>query len=230
MRLICVTLLAGLTGLCLWAGTIRAENTNRGTTRTSTAKGDTKNRPRSVKKQQARLDAKARAAATAFARKHHPELADLLSVLKRADTDHYETALRELSVHADRLAKMAERDDERYAVSLAIWKHDSRFRLAVARLTMAGDDEIETIVRPMLVERSRLRMEMLELEEKRTKARLQRVREQIATLSSADRIANEIERIRRSINRDRRTKTDRAEPTSKETARSKTSSRQPSSE
>lgn len=233
MRVMMIVLTAGLIGLGLWADAIRAENATTNIVVQTTKADDEKAkvRPRAVRKPEKRLDAKSRAAAAAFARKHHPELARLLTVLRKADTQNYAAALRELAFHADRLGKMAERDDERYAVSLELWKLESRFRLLVARLTMAGEAEIDAKVRPMLVERARLKLELLQLEEKRTVARLERLQEQIAVLSSAsdDRIAAEIEKIRRTIVRGQRAKTSRTEPASQETVRPKASSRKPTS-
>ena len=228
MRFMMIVLIAGLIGSGLWAGAIRAENTTNVVVQTTQAAGEkAKDRPRPVRKPEKRLDAKSRAAAAAFARTHHPELARLLTVLRKADTQHYEAAMRELAAHADRLGKMAEREDERYAVSLELWKLESRFRLLVARLTMAGEAEIDAKVRPMLVERARLKLELLQLEEKRTVTRLERVQEQIATQSSAsgDRIDAQIERIRRTIVRGQRAKPDRTEPASQETDRPKASPR-----
>ena len=231
MRLSMSSLLAGLIGLGLWAGTIRADNTSNVTVKNASvakkanaANRDAKNRPRPAAKPQEPLDAKARAAALKFAREHHPELARLLQVLRKANAKHYETAIGELAFQSERLGRMEERGDERYAVSLDLWKLNSRLRLAVARLTMAGDDEIDTKIRPLLVERSSLRLNLLRIESKRQKARLQKLEEQIATLSSNndERIAVEIERIRKSIAaRKRRSKTNRTEPTSKETVRQK---------
>ena len=170
------------------------------------------------------VDAKTRAAALKFAREHHPELAKLLQVLRKADAQNYKTAISELALQSERLARLAERKDERYPVSLDLWKLDSRIRLAVARLTMAGDDELAAKIRPLLIERSILRLSLLRLEAKRQTTRLQKLEEQIATLSTDPdgRIATEIERIRKSIAaRKRRSKTNRAEPTSKETVRQK---------
>ena len=236
MRWMLTSLAAVLIGCGLWAGATRAETVNAIVQLEQPDNKDAK--ARATRKPQKRLDGKSRAAAMAFAAKHHPELADLLKVLRKADTQHYETALRELAYHAERLGKMAERKDERYAVPLDLWKLESRFRLLVARLTMAGDEEIDAKVRPMLVERARLKRILLQMEEKRAVTRLERLREQIATTSDEARIAAELERIRRNITRGQRSKTaadeprgassrrtnnSRTEPASQETGRSKES-------
>jgi hypothetical protein len=222
VRLVIGSLLSGLVGLCLWAGTIHAQNPIDVTVKkTNAASRESKTRTRAVSKP---VDARTRAAALKFAREHHPELANLLQVLRKADAQNYKAAISELALHSERLARLAERKDERYPVSLDLWKLDSRIRLAVARLTMAGDDEIDAKIRPLLVERSGLRLSLLQLEAKRQTTRLQKLEEQIATLStdSDDRIAAEIERIRKSIvGRTRRSKTNRTKPTSKETVRQK---------
>lgn len=243
MRLSMVSLLVGLIGLGLWADTIRADNTSNVTVTNASTAGTTPGKKAAAagreKKNRAGLaakplDAKARAAALKFGREHHPELANLLQVLRKANARHYETAISELAFHSERLGRMAERSDERYSASLNLWKLESRLRLAVARLTMAGDDEIDKKIRPLLVERSSLRLSLLRIESKRQTARLKKLEEQIATLSSNsdERIAVEIERIRKSIAAGkRRSKTNQTESTSKETVRKKpprTPQKQPS--
>jgi len=225
VRLVIGSLLAGLVGLCLWAGTIHAQNPVDVTVKkTNAASREPKTRTRAAAKPLKPVDARTRAAALKFAREHHPELANLLQILRKADAQNYKMAISELALHSERLARLADRKDERYPVSLDLWKLDSRIRLAVARLTMAGDDEIDAKIRPLLVERSSLRLSLLQLEAKRQTTRLQKLNEQIATLSTEPdaKIAVEIERIRKSIvGRTRRSKTNRTEPTSKETVRQK---------
>src|SRR6478736_3014044 len=50
------------------------------------------------------------AAAMAFVKQHHPELADLLTMLKAGNQKEYEKAVRELYRTSERLAQIQERD------------------------------------------------------------------------------------------------------------------------
>jgi uncharacterized protein YhaN len=150
------------------------------------------------------------AKAIAFARKHHPELADLLARLKKADAQAYEKALREVSQNTERLSKLRETDTERYDFSLRMWTLDSRIRLLAARSTMSNDPGIENELRELLRERQDLRLAMLKVERERLHARLERLNGQIQQLESdlGGVVENDFARIQREIkaaaNRERR--------------------------
>jgi hypothetical protein len=140
-------------------------------------------------------------AALEFARAQHPELADLLDALRRSNRPAYQAALRDVSRDAERLAKLAERDGERYELSLRIWNLDSRVRLEIARLSMSSDIEVESRLRPMIEERQAARLALLDLEYQRQKDRFEKVSEQLDATrrSSVDRVSAEIDRIQRLI-------------------------------
>jgi hypothetical protein len=150
------------------------------------------------------------AKAIAFARKHHPELADLLGRLKQADSQAYERALREVSLNTERLNKLRETDAERYELSLRVWTLDSRVRLAAARSTMSNDPGIEGELRELLRERQDVRLALLKLDRDRLQVRLERLEGQIQQLQSdpESAVTNDLARIQREIksaaNRERR--------------------------
>ena len=147
------------------------------------------------------VSAEAEKTALDFAHAQHPELADLLDALRRSNQPAYQAALRDVSREAERLAKLAERDSERYDLSLRIWNLDSRIRLEIARLSMSSDTEVESRLRPMIEERQAARLALLEVDYQRQKERFEKVSEQLDATrrSSSDRVSAEIDRIQRLI-------------------------------
>lgn len=136
-----------------------------------------------------------------FARKHHAELAELLEGLKRSDSESFQAGVRELARDAERLGKLAERDRERFDVSLKSWKLDSRIRLEIARLSMSLDEDFEARLRPMMEERQAARIQSLRLEEQRLSERLAKTKEQLKNLESnpTELVSSEIARLRKLI-------------------------------
>jgi hypothetical protein len=141
------------------------------------------------------------AKAVAFAGKHHPELAELLSRLKKADPPAYEKAIRDVSQNSERLEKLRENDAERYELSLRLWTLDSRIRLLAARSTMSNDPGIEAELRDLLAERQNVRLATFKLERDRLTTRLERLDGQIQQLEldPAAAVENDLARIRREI-------------------------------
>lgn len=123
---------------------------------------------------------KREAAAIKFAQQHHPELAELLGRLKSSHPDQYTKALRELDRTRERLEKAKESDADRYAILLREWQLDSRIRLLAARLTMSTSEELEKDLRQALTERHDTRLQLLTYDREKSKARLQKMDEQIA--------------------------------------------------
>lgn len=149
-----------------------------------------------------------------FARKHHQELADLLSGLKSADQTHYENAVREVARDADRIEKLGQRDRERYQASLRIWKFDSRIRLEAARFSMNQSEETEKKLRRLMASRQKARLAFLKLDRDRAKTRVNRISEQIDTLATnpEERITAEIDRLRKTLAAKGRTRAQLASP------------------
>lgn len=156
-------------------------------------------------------------AALRFARSHHRELAKLLYGLKKTDPQHYLTAVRELARDSERLGKLEQRGDDRYDVSLRIWKLDSRIRLEAARFSMGPSDKTESKLRELMLARQDARLEYLNLERDRSQSRVSRLDEQIETLTadSEKRITAEIDRLRRSLAAKGRTRAQSSQPRSK---------------
>jgi hypothetical protein len=141
------------------------------------------------------------AAALTFARLHHPELADLLDHLKDANRKEYQRALRELFQASERLARLGERSPERYELSLAAWKIDSRIRLLAARMTMTDDPALEDELKAALEERLEIRLAQHRDERARTAERLETLNRSIEALEG-DReavLARELEKVKRGL-------------------------------
>lgn len=124
------------------------------------------------------------AAAIAFAKENHPELAALLEGLKRNAPREYQAALADLDRAVDRLAKTKERSAERHAFELAEWKITSRIRLLAARLTMSPDPAVEAELRAALRERLDLRVSAQRAERDRLQTRVAKLDQQIEEMTS----------------------------------------------
>lgn len=148
--------------------------------------------------------------AIAFAKRHHPELAELLSNLKRGHAPTYQKAIREVWQSSERLERLRENDAERYQLALRVWTLDSRIRLIAARSTMSGDTANESELRDLLTERQTARLAMSKLERQRLITRLERVEGQIQQMESDPTagVESDLARIKRDIraaaNRERR--------------------------
>lgn len=147
------------------------------------------------------------AAAMLFAQQYHPELAELLTRLRDSNPGQFTKAIRELDQTRDRLEKNRERDPERYSIMLHEWQLDSRVRLLAARLTMSTSAELETELRQVLSERHDVRLQLLTYDRERSKARLQKMDEQIAELvqSRDATVDRELDRIKKNADVRKRT-------------------------
>ena len=156
------------------------------------------------------ISPKREAAAVAFAQQHHPQLAELLTRLKASHPEQYTKALRELDKTRMRLEKTRETDADRYAILLREWQLDSRVRLLAARITMSTSEELETELRQVLTERHDVRLQLLTYDREKSKARLQKVDEQIA-----EHVQNRETSIDREFDRIKKTAEIRKKPVTK---------------
>ncbi len=181
-----------------------------------------------VEKRDAPISEERAEVAVQFARDHHPELAELLNGLRESDSRHFQAGLRVLTRDAERLEKMLERKDERYPVSLDLWKLDSRIRLEIARLSMSPDDDFEPRLRPLMEKRQAARVRLVRMERDRTAERLTKYDEELKTLQSRSDVlvGSEIERLQRMMTARARAKNSRPTPsvdTASTTAKRKSS-------
>lgn len=115
-----------------------------------------------------------------FAAEHHPELARLLGELAKQDRKQYDAAITDIHRAIDRMEKYREKHPERYTTTLEDWKLSSRIRLAVARMSLTKDPELEAQLRELVEARQQLRLKPLRTEAERIESRLEKIRTTIA--------------------------------------------------
>lgn len=122
------------------------------------------------------------AAAMAFVKQHHSELADLLTQLKSGNAREYDKAVRELFRTSERLAQVRERDSQQYELDLKLWQVQSRVQLLTARLKMSRSKELREELRATLNEQLDARMAVLRRERERAQERLGDIDKQLKRL------------------------------------------------
>lgn len=192
--MLCLSVLSGAVAL---AGDPKTEG-DKAPAPAVTKKTESKAQATAAKSADSALDEKA---ALAFATQHHSELAELLQTLKRSNKSAYVDALKDVAREQDRLAKLADRDAERHALAVELWKLDSRIRLEMAKFAMNQDSERDQRVKALLKERFDVRRKALELDHKRAQTRVTKLEEQLATFgtNSEERAAAELERLKKSV-------------------------------
>lgn len=126
------------------------------------------------------------AAAKLFARRHHPELADLLDKLQAEMQKQYAQAIRQIYQTSERLARIKERSEEDYKLQLALWKVDSRINLLAARMTKSKDKQLREQLKQLLTERVAVRRNILNRDREKVQARLDRIDKSLKALGDVD--------------------------------------------
>lgn len=122
-------------------------------------------------------------AVIAFAREHHPELADLLTGLEMTDAKQFATAVHELERDVERLMRLKENSSPQYDLAVQKWQHDSRIRLIVARLSMNDSSELEAELRAAVADRAAVREQELRDELVRLRKRIESNEKQLKELA-----------------------------------------------
>ena len=130
-----------------------------------------------------KLTANQESSALKFAKQHHPELAELLTRLRRSSPTGFGRGIREVYSAAQRLERLAQRQPARREAELRKWKLDSEIRLLTARWAMSQDPELEQTIQRLLRERQEVRMARLKTEREKLAERLQQLDEQIGMSS-----------------------------------------------
>lgn len=140
-------------------------------------------------------------AALQFATTHHPELAEILQTLRKANKQQFQAAITDLSREQERIGRLSERDPDRAKLAIATWQIESRLRLEVARFTMAQDAEREARIKSLLTERAAIRQQTLEFDLRRTQQRLTKLEEQLAQHkgNSEKQVAAEWDRLKKNV-------------------------------
>lgn len=124
------------------------------------------------------------AAALAFVKEHHAELAEILIHLKETSSKEYERAIRDLHRATDRLSQIRSRDPDLYQLELSQWKARSRAQLLTARLHMSDDEALRAQLRSALEEEYDLRLQILTRERDRFAERVSNLEKQIERLAN----------------------------------------------
>ena len=119
----------------------------------------------------------------AFVKEHQPELADLISFLKKNKSRDYQEAMRESRKVRDRLVSIKDRDPDLYAVELDIWKNAAQIRLLAAsasaksnKLSRADHARLEELVK----HENALTVKRLVIEKARLEARVNQLSQQLS--------------------------------------------------
>jgi len=129
------------------------------------------------------ITAEREAAAMAFVKEHHPELADIVNHLKESSPKEFERAMRDLSRASERLSQIRQRDEEAYELELKIWQARSRAQLLNARLQMSDDEDLRKQLRDALTEEYDLRLQILSRDRDRFAERVKSLDQQIDRLT-----------------------------------------------
>jgi hypothetical protein len=144
--------------------------------------------PGGAKRKQAKAQEAERAeretAALELAREHHEELIELLEQLKTNKPKQYQQAIQELWHASERLARIRQRDPDRYELELKAWKVDSRVRLLAAKLSQNDDTLTQEQLKAALTERAEVRLRLKTLERDRVKSRFEALSAEIDKLQS----------------------------------------------
>lgn len=119
------------------------------------------------------------AAAIAFAVEHHPELVPLLERLRTEAPAEFAAAVADLERSRERLAKLLDRQPEKYDAALADWKISSRIRLALARFSTSPSATAERELRQLIRQRAEGRLAPLRAERDRITSRLEKIDAQL---------------------------------------------------
>jgi len=129
-------------------------------------------------------DAEREAAALAFVRENHPELADLLEQLKAMKPDQYERAINELWQVSRSLANFKKNEKRRYQPALDVWNARSRAELLAAQLASTPDAALEGKLRAALKTQLDAEIRQQKVERELAQERLDKLNESIDRLES----------------------------------------------
>ena len=129
-------------------------------------------KPQKTKGKEFSMTPEREAAALTFVQQHHPELTRLLEHLKNKSSVEYARAIRDLFQTSERLAKVRERDTQRYELELQLWKTKSRSDLLAARLQVKESPKLRDQLQQALADKEDAQIRLLELERDRLAERL----------------------------------------------------------
>jgi len=161
--------------------------------------GDARPMKRPLAKEMPVFTPEREAAAITFVRTHHPELADLVAVLKERQPKEYQRALRDLFRASERLAQIHDVDKGRYELELKAWKLQSRVVLLTARMTMEPSDKLRGDLKTALEQQYDNQLALVRADRDRAKQRIEMLDKQIERLEQqkAEAIERQVETLSR---------------------------------
>ncbi|WP_298868296.1 hypothetical protein [uncultured Gimesia sp.] len=147
------------------------------------------------------IDAKREKLALAFAKLHHPELAELIQRLKKHKPREYKRAIRVLDTTLAKLDRFKNRDSERYRLTLERWEVDSRIRLLAARVSVMGSSEDKSELKSLIKQRVALHLEQLRHDHKMAENRIKKLEKSISEIekNQESMVDAELKKVQRSI-------------------------------
>ena len=149
--------------------------------------GQQAERKSAAKKMPVGITPEREAAVKTFVERNHPELVELLELLKSSQPAEYERAIRELHRVTEKLALVQERDSLQYALELRAWQVHSRIQLLTAKLKMpdsAESDEVRRELKEAIGEQVDARADLLSHERDRVADRLRKIEKELSRLES----------------------------------------------
>ena len=128
-------------------------------------------------------DERADAAVLEFVKLHQPEMAELITFLKKKQPNDYKEAMRESRKVRDRLLAIKQRDSDLYEVELAIWNNSAQLRLWAASVSAKNKklrDDDRSKLKELLMRENDLTVQKLTLEKARAEARLNQLDQQLS--------------------------------------------------
>ncbi len=119
-----------------------------------------------------------------FVEKHQPQLAKLLTVLKRKSPAQYGQAIKEAARSQQRLDGLAERDSELFDVELNLWKVRTQLRLraAEAAIKKSNEQDVTEKLTALLVKENELDQQRVGLMRKRLQRQLTQLDQRLQQL------------------------------------------------
>ena len=118
-----------------------------------------------------------------FIKEHQPELAELLSFMKKKKSKDYSEAMRESRKVRERLLGIKDRDPDMYGVELDIWKNAAQIRLLAAAVSAKSNklnQDDRTRLEELIKRENELTIKRLSLEKARLESRLSQLSQQMA--------------------------------------------------
>jgi hypothetical protein len=133
-----------------------------------------------------------------FAKEHHPELADLLTNLKKSNRGAYDKGIQHLHRDSERLTRSKQNNPGRYEFEIELWKTESRIRLTAARSMMDDSaDSLKAELRDLIAHREQTKLKMLRFSRDRLTSQVSKIDADIAAaeVDQEKRIDQEVERL-----------------------------------